>query len=412
MENDIISLLAPPSRLHPLPYHSRIVEYLKREETDLWNWFSSNKVRQEHVDAVRLDLLKSTYRLEPATQPKLYELAQGVLDKLQLKIPITFYQATKTSGLNAALAYLPGEAHVILVGSILSTLLEPEIKAMLGHELAHFALFDGWNGELLVASEMLEALNNDAAAHSCYRETARLFRLYTEVLADRGAYAATQDPMVPISNLVKLETGLTEVSAESYLRQAEEILSKGPVKANHQTHPETFIRAKAIKLFAEKGASADQEIQKLIEGTPALNELDLLGQQEVAGTTRKLLNHFLAPHWFQTESVLAHARTFFPDFTPASSAALESATVEAIQKSDPSLQEYFGYILLDFVAVDRQLEETPLAAALLLCEQLGMGSTFGQMAIQELALTKKRFSTIEREASKILQRANTTAKES
>ena len=112
----------------------------------------------------------------------------------------------------------------------------------------------------------------------------------------------------------------------------------------------------------------------LIEGSPALSELDLLGQQEVAAVTRKLLNHFLAPHWFQTEPVLAHARTFFPDFTPLTSAALDASTVEAIQKADPSLQEYFAYILLDFVAVDRQLEEVPLAAGLLLSEQLGMGA--------------------------------------
>jgi hypothetical protein len=218
--------------------------------------------------------------------------------------------------------------------------------------------------------------------------------------------------MVTIAKLVKLETGLTEVSAQSYLRQADEILSKGPVKASQQTHPETFIRARAIKLFADQGASANEEIQKLIEGSRALNELDLLGQQEVAGITRKLVNHFLAPPWFQTEPVLAHARTFFPDFTPEASAALDSTVVQAIQKSDPSLQEYYSYILLDFVAVDRQLEEAPLAAALLLSGQLGMDKDFGPMALRELALTKKRFTTIERDAAKILERANTIAKES
>src|SRR5262249_52715711 len=154
----------------------------KREEPDLWRWFSSNKVRQEHCDAVRLDLLKSTYRLEKASQPELYAHARDVSAKLALDVPLTFYQATKASELNAALAYLPSEAHIILVGPILNTLSEAEVKAMLGHELAHFALFDGWKGEILVASEILEALNNDTQAQSCHRETARLFRLYSEIL--------------------------------------------------------------------------------------------------------------------------------------------------------------------------------------------------------------------------------------
>ena len=412
MEPEIITPPLPAKQLQPMPYHLRIVEYLKREETELWNWFSSNKVRQEHCEAVRLDLLKTTYRLEKANKPQLYESAREVLGNLDLAIPITFYQANNASGLNAALAYLPGEAHIILIGPILSALSEAEIKALLGHELAHFALFEGWGGEILVASEILLALNNDAAAQPCHRETSRLFRLYGEILADRGAYAATGDPLVTISKLVKVETGLTEVNPESYLRQAEEILSKGPVKTNQQTHPETFIRAQAIKLFADKGASADGEIEQLIQGSPALDELDLLGQQDIAAVTRELLNHFLAPPWFQTEPVLAHARTFFPDFTPAASAALNEQTAEAIKKADPSLQEYFGYLLLDFVAVDRQLEETPLAAALLLSEQLGIGTRFGPMAFQELAMTKKRFATIERDAAKILQRANSTPKES
>ena len=97
-------------------------EYLKKEEPELWQWFSSNRVRQEHAEAVRLDLLKSTYRLEAASQPQLYGLAEEVLGKLQLEAPVTFYQAQSGGGLNAALAYLPGEVHIIFVGSVLNAL--------------------------------------------------------------------------------------------------------------------------------------------------------------------------------------------------------------------------------------------------------------------------------------------------
>jgi hypothetical protein len=408
-----MQLEAPPSppgprALTPLPYHWAIRDYLKTEEPELWNWFSSNKVREEHAEAARMDLLKSTYRLESATQPRLYELADEVLGKLELKVPVTFYQAQAGSHLNAALAMLPGEAHIILIGPVLNTLSTAELKAMLGHELAHFLLFNGWDGELLVVSEILSALSNDAAAHSCHLESARLFGLYTEIFADRGAFAATEDKLVTVATLVKMETGLTEVSAESYLRQADEIFSKSKVTANHLTHPEPYIRARALMLFADHRESAVQEIEPLIQGSPALNQLDLLGQKRVAADTRRLLNHFLAPRWIQTEPILAHARLFFPGFTADAGAGLETAFVEEIKNAHQELQDYYCYVLLDFVTKDRELEEVPLAAAIVLCERMGLGKRFAQLASRELGMTKKRFAALERDAVKILERANAT----
>jgi hypothetical protein len=412
MENHPTEAAILPATLQPLPYHRDVVSYLKEHEADLWQWFSSSKVRKEHADAARLELLKSNYRLEAQTQPRMYELAREVLGALHLEVPITLYQASHPSGLNAALVYLPGEAHIILVGAIADALSEPELKALLAHELAHFSFYDGDNNEFLVAAEILAALNNDSAARSCHRETDRLYRLYAEIYADRGAVLVTRDPLVAIAKLIKAETGLTEVSPEGYLRQAEEILSKGPVKASKETHPETFIRAKAIQLYARNGAAADAEIQKLIEGSPKLQDLDLLSQKRVAAVTRELVGHFLAPRWFHSEPILAHARAFFPDFAPSTVAALKAATVEVIKQADPSLQDYYLYVLLDFVAADRQLEETPLAAALQLGEQLGLRQRLAEMALEELSLTKKKLAAIDRDAQKILEKANKAGTES
>jgi hypothetical protein len=398
-----------PGTLCPLAYHVAMRDFLKKEQPDLWHWFSSNKVREEHAETARLHLLKSTYRIEPGTQPLLYGLAEEALAKLQLSVPVTFYQALSGDGLNAALAMLPGEAHIILVGSVLNTLASCELKAMIGHELAHFLLLCGWDGDLLVVSEILSALSNDASAHACHHESARLFGLYTEIFADRGAFAVTDDALVTIATLIKMETGLTEVSAESYLRQAEEIFSKGKVTANQLTHPEPYIRARALKLFADHGEDAILEIEQLIQGSLSLAQLDLLGQQKVAADTRRLLNHFLAPSWFQTESVLAHARLFFPEFAPDCESTPVAAFAEEIQNADQDLQDYYCYVLLDFVTVDRTLEEAPLAAALVLCERLGLGKRFSQIATRELSMTKKRFSNFERDAEKILERANAIA---
>jgi hypothetical protein len=397
---------ATVGRPDPLPYHWAIRDFLKKEEPELWQWFSSNKVRLEHADSVRLDLLKSTYRLEPSTHSQLHGLAEEVIGNLQLNAPITFYQAQSSNGLNASLAFLPGEAHIILVGPILNTLSTAELKAMLGHELAHFLLFDGWDGELLVASEILHALSNDMTTHPCHLESARLFGLYSEIFADRGALAVTEDTLVSIATLVKVNTGLLEVNAESYLRQAEEIFSKSRVKTNQLTHPEPYIRAKALKLFADQGEAANQEIEQLIEGPAALDQLDLLGQQKVSRNTRRLLDHFLAPRWFQTESVLAQARMYFPEFTVNGAGDFDAALAEEIKNADSTLRDYFCYVLLDFVAVDRDLEEIPLAAAMVLCERLGLAKPFVQIATRELGLTKKRFAAIERDSVTILERAN------
>ena len=137
------------------------------------------------------------------------------------------------------------------------------MRAVLGHELAHFLLFDHWEGQFLTATELLDGLCNDAAAAPAHLETGRLFRLYSEVFADRGALHASQDTTAAISTLIKMETGLIEVSAESYLRQADEIFSKSKASANQLTHPESYIRARALKLWADQGEHAAGEIDKM-----------------------------------------------------------------------------------------------------------------------------------------------------
>ncbi len=42
---------------------------------------------------MRLHLLKSTYRLEPQGQPKLYDLVNAVRERLGLSCNVTLYQA-------------------------------------------------------------------------------------------------------------------------------------------------------------------------------------------------------------------------------------------------------------------------------------------------------------------------------
>jgi Zn-dependent protease with chaperone function len=383
----------------PLPYHQAIVRYLKAEEPGLWDWFASTKMRDEQGDAVRLDLLRSTYRIEAASQPRLSSAAEEITNKFELKIPITFYQAQSGESMNASLAYLPGEAHVVFAGPVLDVLSDLELCALLGHELAHFLLLDRWDGEYRIAAELLRSLSNDAAASPAHHQSVRLFGLYTEVFADRGALAMTVDPIAAITTLLKMTTGLAEVSAESYLRQAEEIFSKSRDHAQQLTHPEPYIRARALDLWARHGDDAGAGIEAMIEGPLSLDRLDLLGQRKVAALTRRLLGVFLAPEWFHSERVLAHARLFFDDFDVEQPRPDEATLIEELKSCDESLRAYVGYVLLDFVAVDRELSSTALAAAIVLARQFDLAGRFVEIAQKELGLSKKQVSKIEREVA-------------
>lgn len=394
--------MAQPPALEPLCYHREVLSYLKSEEPKLWDWFSSHRSQHEHVDAVRLELLKTTYRVEPGTAPRLHELADRVSARLKLDVPITFYHSQRSSGLNASLAFVPQEAHVVLHGQITDVLSDEEIEALLGHELSHLLLWTNWDGEYLIADQILAAMAGDTVAEPAQVETARLFRLYTEIFCDRGSLTSCGELSAAVSSLVKTETGLRDISTESYLRQSEEIFSRGDAKTEGLTHPECFIRARALRLWQLEGAAAEAEIRRMIEGRPSLVGLDLLGQVRIARLTRRLIDQLLSPVWMQTEVVVGHARLFFEDYSPPDAPPADDSLVEDLSTPDSQLQDYYCYVLLDFVTTDRELDEGPLAAAYLLTERLGLADRFHAIILKELGIAKKQLEKLRRDAERIV----------
>jgi Zn-dependent protease with chaperone function len=386
----------------PLPYHRAIVAHLQAAEPGLWHWFASTGKRLQEADAVRLDLLKSTYRLEPQAQPKLYDLANAVRERIGLTCNVTLYQAQTGTALNAALAYLPGEAHVILAGPLAEVLSESELRAVLAHELAHFVLYQEGDGAYLVASDLLRALAADAAAGPAASESARLYALWTEIYADRWAYHLCGDVTSAIAALIKFETGLSAVSAESYLRQADEVFSKASAASASISHPEPYIRARALRLWGEKGTEAQAEIERMIEGSLSLHRLDLLRQARAARLTRQFLQTLLSPRWYHTEAVLAHAKLFFADFVAQPDPPGEAFLKAEVERGDSSLRDYFCYLMLDFATVDRDLGDVALSASIVLARRLGIGDRFAELAQMELAIRKKAFAKIDKDAEAIL----------
>ena len=108
----------------------------------------------------------------------------------------------------------------------------------------------------------------------------------------------------------------------------------------------------------------------------------------------------------QSELVLAHARLFFEDYLPPDSLLEDRALANDLHTNDQPMQDYYCYVLLDFVTADRDLEELPLAAALLLTENLGLKDRFLELVRRELRLRKKQLETIDQDKESLLAKAN------
>jgi hypothetical protein len=389
--------------LEPLPYHLELRAYLKSQERALWNWFASAQAQADYAGNLRLELLKSTYRLDADGHPELYQSVELAKARLHLDIPVTLYQAQNNPQANAALFFLPGEGHVVFSGPILTLLHPVELQSVIGHELAHHHLWGCDGGEFHIADRLLQAVASDPRAAASHEQTARRFQLYTEIFADRGSLRVTHDLHAVVSSLVKIETGLSQVSAAGYLKQAEEIFAKTNPSTEGLSHPEAFIRARALAHWHEQGSAADGRIRDMIEGTDAWDELDLPGQTRLVSATRRLIEALLRPRWFQTTAVLGHAKLFFHDFQPQNGGTI---ALDDLKFSDARLREYFCYVLLDFVTADPELDELPLAAALELGRQLELDAPFEKLAAKELKMKIRDVRKLKERAAEILANAD------
>jgi hypothetical protein len=396
---------SPRSALQPLAYHRELKDYFKTHERELWAWFSSSQARLNYTETLRLDLLKATYRLDAETHAELYRVAEEAKAALELSIPLTIYQSQHI-GANAALYYIPNEGHIVFSGPLLSLLAPQELKAVVAHELAHYVLWQEEGGEYLITDRLLQTIANDGASAESHIESARSFQLYTEIYADRGAFCVTRDLDAVVSSLVKIETGLQQVSASSYLKQAEEIFRHAKVSTEELSHPELFMRARSLALWAEECAGAHEEIVAMIEGDQGMERLDLLSQVRLTAKTRDLLSHFLAPRWFQTDAVLGHAKLFFPDFKPGG--VRNGFEPESFKTKSRKVREYYCYLLLDFVVADSELNEMPLAAALEMSKRLEIDEEFDRLVSKELKVKGRELAKIKAQAANMLAAAEVT----
>jgi hypothetical protein len=306
-------------------------------------------------------------------------------------LPVTIYQAQQTDELNASIVYMGNEANIVFSGAITRLMDDDELLAILAHELSHIKLYTLLGGDLEVADRIISAVANNYHSEASYYETARLFRLYTEIFCDRGAFTVLQNINPVISSLVKVSTGLDKVNAATYLKQADEIFAnEGNLKTAGLSHPENFIRAKAIRLWQEKGAAAEEEIIEMIEGLAHLDQLDIFKQTELAQLTRILLQLLLKPKWIQSTLMLSQAAQYFTGFSLDANLLLTEPVISRVEKAHASIKDYLGYVLLDFALLDPALEEIPAGWTLQFAEDIRLKDEYDAILKKEMKLSEKK----------------------
>ena len=398
-----------------LPYHLKVLDFFRRQ-TSTWEFFTAARTREEQLIAFQTELLKNTYRFSRESEPALFGKIDRVREQLELgTLPVMAYQAQYAASgndLNASVIYLHQEAHLVFSGPILERLNEEELLAVIAHELTHVRLYTLLNGDLEVADRIITSIANHRDTDSVYLETARLFKLYTEIYCDRGAYAVLGDPAPVITMLLKLATGLTTVNAESYGQQAEAIFSAEPgTTSATPTHPENFIRTRALRLWHEQGEAATAAITRMIEGLPDLDRLDLFTQQELSDLTRDFLRKYLRPDWMRSTLVTALERQYFPEErtreraadarsdssvrevggVPADQERGAAQLQEAIAGLHPDIRAYFGYVLLDFALADPSLEDMAAGRAFEFAGEMQLSDVYDAIYKKELQLNDKKW---------------------
>jgi hypothetical protein len=390
-----------------LPYHLKVRDFFRRQ-TSTWEFFNAAHTRDQQLIAFQTELLKNTYRFSRDSEPALFGKIDRVREQLGLgTLPVMAYQAQYAhpgNELNAGVIYLHQEAHLVFSGPILERLNEEELLAVIAHELMHVRLYTLLNGDLEVADRIITSIANHRDSDSVYLETARLYKLYTEIYCDRGAYAVLGDPAPVITMLLKLATGLTIVNAESYSQQAEDIFSAEPgTTSATPTHPENFIRTRALRLWHEQGEAATAAITQMIEGLPDLDRLDLFTRQQLSDLTREFLQEYLKPEWMRSTLVTALERQYFANGGSPSEADGRAQSVpgpeesgaaqlqEAIAGLHPDIRTYFAYVLLDFALADPSLEDMPAGRAFEFAGEMQLSDVYDTICKKELQLNDKKW---------------------
>jgi hypothetical protein len=344
-------------KLTPLAYHSKLVDWLQKNEADVWAWGTSQKTRDEQLAEMRESMLRHTYRLEAEAHADVHAACRKAMRALEIDAPVTLYQAG--GDMNASLCFIPGEIHLVFQGPVIERLTSQELVALMGHELAHYKLWSLEGGSYHATSMILDHALAYPEAAASHAESERLYSLHTELFADRGGAIAAGDPAPAITLLLKTMTGIPNPDAAAYLRQAAE-LEKSATPSQGISHPEVYLRAQAVDKWWRGEAGTDAWIADRLSGPLSFTKLDLLRQVELTELTEKYFRFVTSNPTLRTVAVITEIKHIFPNWQ-------EEGDVLSAQEMqnlvlDNSVREYFAALTFDLAMADSDVREDILSA--------------------------------------------------
>jgi Peptidase family M48 len=387
-------------QLTPLAYHNDAVRYLKDHEPVVWSWARSQKVRTDQIEQVRATTLRETYRLEPDAHGAIHDSCHEAMSRLEIDAPVSLYQSGGAV-MNAALCFVPGEIHIVFMGPIIEKLHPPEILALLGHELSHYKLWSAEEGTYHTASTIFDLALTYPEAAASHVETHRLLSLYTELYADRGAAIACSDPEAAITCLLKTSTGIQNPNAAAYLRQAEEI-EANPTPSQGVSHPEIFLRARAVDRWWNNDKNIDDWINQRLLGPLSLTSLDVTRQIEATELTKRYFRFLLASQTLRTDAALTQIRSIFTDWQ-IEGASLSRDDFKSL-KTDQSFREYFSALTFDVAMCDMEIKDEILETGANAAAYLDGLDEYKAAMRRDLKLSRQVVDRLTASAAKISKR--------
>ena len=334
--------------------------------------------------------MRTAYRLDRTLNSAVHDAAHVAATRLGLDCPIEIYAYDGGPKANASLIYVPDRAVLLISGSLPARLSADELAAVAGHELAHHVLWSAGAGRYLAASRLLDAAEADARTPSEYLETARRFRLATELYADRGGLVGSESLGATISGLLKIDTGLAQVDVDAYLRQASEV--DFSVGSAGTTHPETVLRAWALHQWAELGDDAEPLVGAALAPSLDLADLDIVGQDELAALTAQLVSALVGPSAYGGEEVEDLATRYGVTDRGGPVPDRYGARITA------ETRRYLAAVVVDFATADPDGGDAALSRAIGMGARLGLATQVERL-LGELGLSDRKWASVRAGAS-------------
>jgi hypothetical protein len=208
---------------------------------------------------------------------------------------------------------------------------------------------------------------------------------------DFAAIKATGNIQDLITSLVKLNTGLEQVSAESYLKQADEILKRIESGSTGISHPEIYIRAKSLQLLHENFEENIGKVELLVYGKMDLHRLDIFSKKVVFEITKNLIDLVIKPKWMQSEHAKVLYKQYFKSYQPKTDWVIDDAFKAHFSNLHETTKNYLGYVMYDFAMFDKEITEPALGRILDLAEQLELEKQLKEIIKKEQKLSEKAF---------------------